>query len=309
MCNLNLQTSQLLGRPPIVPPAFIQPLINAYLAEHPNHSLDLNVFAEPYYGDYNNCSAVLLTHNPGQATIAQKGLGSNFDNAIFAPPLPNEINYFNMSVGNLFPNRGTVNWVNNKNNEINNLFIGSTVFTQRLFIRDLVPYHGQEFGSLPMLNCVDYLYEHFFCQVINSSFNSELYRYINRNKTQTKSSIILARGSTWKKTQGLSSIGWNLIGQIYSNCYVYKADFNKIKKIANGILDAWPLDIFSHDIYIMVITPKYPGRVKIYKKSGGITNDFTLADIVNNYDTINQNTNRLYINHSIEMNEFINTLR
>lgn len=291
MCNLNLQTSLLLGRPPIAPPAFIQPLINAYLAAHPIHSLNLNVFAEPYYGDYNNCSAVLLTHNPGQATIIQKGRGSNFDNAIYAGPLSNDINYLNMSVGNLFPNRGTVNWVNNKNNEINNLFLGSTVFTQRLFIRDLVPYHGQTFGSLPMLNCVDYLYEHFFCQVINASLNSELYQYINRNGNETRSSIILARGSAWIKPQGLSSIGWNLLGRIYSNCYVYKLDFNAVRKIVNGSLNDWSSDIYAHNIYIMVITPKKGGRVIIYKKSGGGTTDFSVADIVNNYDTIKQNTN------------------
>jgi hypothetical protein len=309
MCNLNLQASRLLGIPPILPPTFIQPLINAYLAEHPIQSLNLNVFAEPYYGDFNNCSAVLMTHNPGQATITHKGQGSNFDNAISAPPLPKEINYFNMSIGNLFPNRGTVQWVNSKNNEINNLFYGSTVFTQRLFIRDLVPYHGQVFGSLPMLNCVDYLYEHFFCQVINASLNTELYRYLNRNKSKTKSSILLARGSAWIKPQGLISVGWILLGRIYSNCYIYKADFNIIKKIVKGSLDDWPLDILSHDIYIMVITPKKGGRVIIYKKLGGITNDFTAADIVNNYDTINQQTNRLYIDHSIEMDEFINTLR
>ena len=85
MYNLNLQTSQLLGIPPILPPTFIQPLINAYLAMHPIHSLNLNVFAEPYYGDFNNCSAVLMTYNPGQATITNKGRGSIFDIAISDP--------------------------------------------------------------------------------------------------------------------------------------------------------------------------------------------------------------------------------
>ncbi len=59
----------------------------------------------------------------------------------------------------------------------------------------------------------------------------------------------------------------------------------------------------------MVITPKKGGRVIIYKKSGGITTDFSVEDIVNNYDTIDQKTNRLYINHTLEMDEFINTLR
>jgi hypothetical protein len=152
MCNLNNQTFQLLDRPPIVPPAFIHPLINAYVVSNPIHTLDFGVFAEPYYGDFNNCSAVLLTHNPGQATISKKGPRSQFENAISLAPNPREINYNNLSINNSFPNAGTVRWVNNKNNEVNNLFVGLINFKERLFIRDLIPYHGQVFGSLPMIN-------------------------------------------------------------------------------------------------------------------------------------------------------------
>jgi hypothetical protein len=309
MCNLNNQTFLLLDRPPIIPPAFIQPLINAYVVTNPIHTLDFGVFAEPYYGDFNSCSAVLITHNPGQAAISQKGPGSPFDNAISLAPNPREINYYNLSISNSFPNAGTVRWVNNKNNEINNLFGGLINFEERLFIRDLIPYHGQVFGSLPMLNCVDYLYEFFFCQVINSSINSELYRYLNRDKSKKKSTIILARGSAWKEAQGLISIGWDFVGRIYSNCYVYKANFNKIKEITNVQFDKCNRDILSHNIYIIVVTPKKGGRFVIYKTKRGLTTDFDLVSILNNYETINDTTNEFYIKHTEEMDNFMDVLR
>jgi hypothetical protein len=43
MCNLNNQTSLLMDRPTIIPPVFIQPLINAYVISNQIHSLDFGV--------------------------------------------------------------------------------------------------------------------------------------------------------------------------------------------------------------------------------------------------------------------------
>lgn len=312
MCNIDHQTSLLLTMPPIVPlvpPPFIMPLITAYVAAYSVHTLNLNVYPEPYYGDYNDCSAVLLTHNPGQSKIISKGIGSPFETAILRPPHPSEVNYYNLAVGNHFPNIQTVNWVNTKNNELTALLNPITTFRKRLFIRDLVPYHGQAFGALPMGLCADYLYNYFFCQVICSSLNSELYHFLNRKNPTNKTSILFARGSTWKDPQGLVSIGWDFIGRIYSNCYVFKANFNKIEKIRDVNINKWPCEISSHNIYIVVITPKKGGRVIIYKTTNHTTTDFNLAQIVINYDTINDSTNNLYIDHNKDLDEFISKLR
>jgi hypothetical protein len=311
MCNINNQTAVLLDTPPIKPPLFIRPLIDAYSVYNPIHTLNLGVYAEPYYGDYNNCSAVLLTHNPGQATVIQKGIGSAFETAILTPPNSVDVNYHNLSVKNIFPNRGTVKWINDRNKEINNLFNSITAFRERLFIRDLVPYHGESFGELRMNDCANYLYKYFFCQVIGTSFISELYKYLNRIESKKKTSILIARGSAWIKPSGLNSIGWDFIGQIYSNCYIYKANFEKIQNIVELNLEDWPHDVLSHDIYIMAITPKQGGRIEIYNAKGGNRINFTLKDIINNYGNINNPlpSDRLYINHSKDMDEFINLFR
>lgn len=314
MCTLDYQTAQLLTAPPVVPPpvvppTFIIPLINSYVANGPDNLLDYNVYAEPYYGDYNSCSAVLLTHNPGQASINQKGIGSPFEVAITSPPNLVEENYYNISVNNIFSNAGTVRWVNGKNYEIKNLLNGITTFKKRLFIRDLIPYHGKMMGDLSFNICTGYLYNYFFPQVICSSFNSELYHFINRTKISKKGSILFARGSKWIEPKGLGSIGWDFIGRIYSNCYVFKANFDKINNIEDVNIQDWPCEVLSHDIYIVAITPKKGGRVMIYKKTNLETRDFNFSEITQNYDTIGDSRDPFFIEHSVGMDEFINVLR
>ncbi len=308
MLSIDDQTSLLMGVPPVTP-AFIMPLINAYSATYPTHPLNFGVYTEPYYGDYNDCGAVLLTHNPGQANALQKGPGSSFDKALRAHRGPVEVNYCNLAKNNLFPNQGTVRWVNNKNQEILNLLNGTVTVTKRLFIRDLVPYHGKAFGELPMASCAAYLYNYFFGQVISSSCNSEIYRYLNRKIPNRKTTLMFARGSAWKNPQGLASVGWDFIGRIYSNCYVFKADFNKIEQLRDVRLSNWDSNILSHDIYIVVITPKKGGRVIIYKKKNERINDFNLSQVVSNYDTIDNSSNAFYISHNSGMDEFIDTIR
>jgi hypothetical protein len=309
MCDINLQTGLLLNTKPLInPPQFIMPLINAYAVNHNLHTLNFNVYPEPYYGDFDNCSSVLLTHNPGQAEVNKKGINSTFEAAIDVLPNTRENNYYNMATTNIFPNKGTNNWVNQKNTEINNLLNTIINFKNRLYIRDLVPYHGATFGNLPMHLCASYLYNYFFCQVICSSFNSEFYHYLNRNNPKIKTSILFARGAAWKKPDGLSSIGWDFIGRIYSNCYIFKANMNIISKIKGVNLNEWPCDITSNEIYIVVITPKKGGRVVIYKTIKNKTTDFNLSDIVFNYKNIINPNDDNYINHTIEMDDFIRKL-
>lgn len=305
---MKAQTRMLMGNPPIVFPNFIMPLINAYNSTQPNTSLNLNVFAEPYYGDFNDLSVVLLTHNPGQASQSQKGLNSAFHSALVTPnTLSVEQNYYNMSVNNSFPNSATNRWVNQKNQEVGNFFQPLISFNKRLFIRDLVPYHGVQFGTLDLSMCAPYLYENFFCQIIDASMRSEFYRLLNSGNKESNGNkiVIMARGSVWNGKSGLTSVGWDLVGRIYSNCYVYKANFSKIQAMEGVILDSWPKTAISHDIYIVVITPKRGGRLVVYKTKNKVTTNYNMSNIIRNYNTISNPNSNDYIEQSPEMRDFI----
>lgn len=308
---MNNQTLLLLTSPPIIAPPFIQPLIHAYVANMPNSALNFNVFAEPYYGDFNQCNVVLLTHNPGGATIKAKGLNGPFHTAISNPQNQSvSQNYFKIAVNNSFPNLATCNWVNAKNREVTNLIPSLVLSKKRMFIRDLVPYHSSNFGTLSMANCAPYLYEYFFNQIIEASLKSDYYQLINQNNrgNDRKKVIILARGSAWKNPTGLSSIGWDLIGKIYSNCYVYKANFGSIKSHEGVSLDKWPHHYLDHDIYIVVITPKRGGRLVIYKRKNNVVKDYTLHDVKLNYNASLNPNHQDFIPTSAEMSEFINSV-
>lgn len=82
---MNHQTQLLFNDGLQAIPAFIQPLIQAYWPNPQNAATNLNfeLYPEPYYGEYEECSVVLLTHNPGNSTVEMKGPGSNFENIIY----------------------------------------------------------------------------------------------------------------------------------------------------------------------------------------------------------------------------------
>ena len=309
MCNMNTQTRDLLaGIPPATPP-FVADLLAAYIATYPATTLQLDLYAEPYYGNYNNCSLVLLTHNPGQSTIAAKGIGSPFEVAIDALPLTREDNYFNLATILGFPNPNTNVWVTNRNNDLQNHFNGMITFKQKMFIRDLVPYHGQNFGTINMTLCTTYLYKYFFCQVINASFTSELYRQIN-SKNSKPASIIYARGRAWKEKFGLGSIGWDFVGRIYWNCYIYKANFDKIKKNKEFNIENCPKNTFDHDIYIVVITQARQGApFGIYINNRAPLIPIPLNGVINNYDNVTLSTDTRYIRHTKMMDDFFDIIR
>jgi hypothetical protein len=309
MCDLNTQTRDLLaGIRPATPP-FVTDLLAAYVAAFPAATLQLDLYAEPYYGDYNNSSLVLLTHNPGKSTVSKKGIGSPFEAAIYTPHLTREDNYFNIATIGGFPNADTNNWLNNRNNDLQNHFNGLINFKYRLFIRDLVPYHGQNFGELNMTLCTNYLYKYFFCQVINASFSCELYRKINA-KIPKPASIIYARGKAWKERFGLGSIGWDFVGRIYWNCYVYKANFDKIMKIEGFNIDNYPKNTIDHDIYIVVITQSRQGApFGIYINNRAPLIPIPLKSVIDNYDKVTLTTDPRYILPSKMMNDFFDTLR
>lgn len=306
---MNNQTRALLTAIPPATPPFVSDLLNAYVAINPATTLCLDLYAEPYYGNFNNPSLVLLTHNPGQSTTAAKGLGSPFEGAIDLPPLTREGNYFTLATNLGFPNPATNTWIINRNNDLQNHFNQMVIFKQKLFIRDLVPYHGRNWSKINMTLCIKYLYEYFFCQVIEASFNSELYMRINAKKIKP-TSIIYARGKAWKDRFGLRSIGWDFIGRIYWNCYIFKANFEKIRDIAGQKLENWSGHIFKHDIYIVVITQVRQGApFGIYANNKSPLIPITLIDVIDNYYKITDQNSTKYIEHTNLLDDFFNTVK
>ncbi len=289
-------------------PYSVVDLLPAY---HPGEGeiLSESLYAEPYYGDYNNCSVVLLTHNPGSSNVASKGLASVFEHNLMAaiPPLTRADSYHNMAVANVFPNPGTNRWVNDRNVEIQKMFGGR--LTKRLFIRDLVPYHSQEFGQFHFNAASTFLHRDFFPQVFNAALNSELHNSFKAKCGNNSPLIILSRGERWKNLKnGLSSIGWSFIGRIYSNLYIYKLDSGKFKKTKGFYEALYGEDILKKDIYIFVITPQKGGRVNIYKNAHRITTVFTLIEVVENYYNIPNHQDVLHIMHDEALNHLMNSL-
>jgi len=305
---MNTQTRDLFTlRPPATAP-FVAPLLAAYTPIAADTRLKTDLYPEPYYGDFNQCSIVLLTHNPGDSDNYSKGRGSAFETQIYSVPVDPETNYFAMASAPNFPNNRTNGWVNRWGTEIQNHFNGIQAFTKKAFIRDLIPYHSNRFGKIDMTLCSAYLYQYFFNQVIVASFNSELYQRINQ-KGKTPATIIYARGSAWSNGNGIGSIGWDRIGRIYSYCYVYKANFDKILKEQHIDKDLYPKSTFDHNVYIVVITPIRTGaRYGIYSEFRNQSSLIDLSTTIYNYDSIPPN-NPLYIPHNPEMDLFFMTIR
>ena len=305
---MNTQTRDLFAvRPPTTAP-FVAPLLASYSPTALTTSLKTNLYPEPYYGDFDNCSVVILTHNPGDSTPMSKGIGSAFETQIYNVPVNPETNYFAMASVPNFPNSGTNNWVNRWDKEIQNHFSGLQVFSKKTFIRDLIPYHSNRFGKIDMTRCSAYLYQYFFNQVIDASFHSELYHRINQ-KGNTPATIIYARGSAWSYGNGLSSIGWDRIGKIYSYCHVFKADFNRILKEQKLNKDNYPKSTFEHNIYIVVINPiRIGAKYGIYSKYQNQNSLINLSTVIYNYYNVAPN-NPLYIQHNPEMDLFFQKIR
>ena len=308
MCKMNTQTQDLLAGIRPATPLIVADLLAAYAAPTPAEALDLNLYAEPYYGNYNKCSLVLLTHNPGDSTAAAKGIGSPFDHAINNPPLPREDNYFNIATALGFPNRGTNNWVNKRNIELQNHFNGIIRFNQKLFIRDLIPYHSKKFGIINMTLCTKYFYRYFLSQVIKASFSSELHENLNAKNTKP-ATIIYARGGAWKGILGLVAIGWDFVGRIYRNCYIYKANFATIQKNKEFSINNYPPNLLDHDIYIVVITQVRSGApFGIYINNRAPLTPIPLSGVLYNYYNVKQSTDPKYISHSEMMNDFFDII-
>jgi len=309
---MNQQTEYLLQSPlpHTVTPPHVLDLLAAYSSMNPISNLDMvNLYAEPYYGDFNKCSVVLLTHNPGEGNITNVGIESPYANALLAPPLTISENYFNIASVPAFPNSRTNNWVNRVNGDLKEHFRGFQAFENKAFIRDLVPYHANTFVGINMPLCKNYLYQYFFNQVIEASFKSELYQKINtKSKNPKRATIIYARGNAWKDEFGLGSIGWNLIGKIYSNYYIYKANFDIINKFEEFKIEQYPESTLDHDVYIVVLTQVMQGGILgVYKKKVS-PDPVSLTDIVNNYKSIYNKKNPYYIEHSEGLDHFIGKL-
>lgn len=303
---MNHQTQLLFNDGLQAIPAFIQPLIQAYWPNPQNAATNLNfeLYPEPYYGEYEECSVVLLTHNPGNSTVEMKGPGSNFENIIYQNDNYAE-NYQNIAVLPVFPNIRTNNFYNNISNQLHQHFEPIQEFSKKPFIRDLIPYHSGNFGKLNMPGCVDYLNNYFFNQIIAASFHSELYQRINK-KNIHPASIIYARGGAWKDPKyGLESIGWEKIGRVYRNCYIFKADFVKIKMLTNLNPDNYTEKVLNHNIYIVVLTQVRPGApYGIYINNRAPLQPTNLNTIIDHYD--NQVPG---ITHNPEMDLFFELIR
>ncbi len=305
---MNTQTRDLFAVTPPATAPFVAPLLAAYTPTAADTILKTDLYPEPYYGDFNQCSIVLLTHNPGDSDNYSKGIGSPFETQIYSVPVNPETNYFSMASAPNFPNNRTNGWVNRWDTEIQNHFNGIQVFTNRVFIRDLIPFHSNRFGRIDMTLCSAYLYQYFFNQVIAASFNSELYHRINQ-KGKTPATIIYARGSAWSNGTGLGSIGWDRIGRIYSYCYVYKANFEKILKEQPINSENYTKSMLDHNVYIVVITPIRTGaRYGIYSEFRNQRSLINLSQVIYNYDNIPLN-NSLYISHNPEMDMFFDLIR
>jgi hypothetical protein len=309
---MNFQTRTLLGVTLPNTPSFIQPLIDAYQPDpkNPKTELEFNLYPEPYYGDFNQCSVVLLTHNPGNSTQHWKGLNSQFETIIYQGNAP-EMEYYKMAMQPAFPNPATNSrFYNPICNQLHQHFQKIQAFENRPFIRDLVPYHSGEFGKLNMPACAAYLYKYFFNQVIAASFKSELYQRINSTKDIKHSAIIYARGKAWKDAiYGLSSVGWQQIGKIYSYCYIFKADFQSIQAIEGFDLNLYPTEILTHNLYIVVITQARQGaNFGVYINNRAPLHPINLETIIGYYDNAVPKEAE-YIAHNEEMDTFINTIR
>lgn len=156
-----------------------------------------------------------------------------------------------------------------------------------------------------MPGCVDYLNNYFFNQIIAASFHSELYQRINK-KNIHPASIIYARGGAWKDPKyGLESIGWEKIGRVYRNCYIFKADFVKIKMLTNLNPDNYTEKVLNHNIYIVVLTQVRPGApYGIYINNRAPLQPTNLNTIIDHYD--NQVPG---ITHNPEMDLFFELIR
>lgn len=307
--KMNIQTSQLFAVRPPNTAAHAADLLASYTATTPDTVINYDLYAEPYYGDYKKCSVVVLTHNPGGSDVISKGIGSAFEKQIYANPNNPELNYFSMASGPQFPNNNTNNWANKWNTEMHNHFDGIQNFNNKVFIRDLIPYHSSRFGLIDMTKCSDYLYNYFFNQIIEASFNSELYSRIN-SKNIKLATIIYARGTAWKDEQGLGAIGWDRIGSIYKYCYVYKANFDKILREQKFKQENYPESTLAHDVYIVVITAVRIGvRYGIYSKFRDQKSLTDLKTVVINYRNITNQEDALYIKHNTEMDLFIETIK
>lgn len=282
--NLHLQIEELLRVPASIHvPTHVTDLLGSYSDKgDPAKRLDLTLFAEPYYGDPDKkCSLVFCTHNPGASDSASKGSPSPFLSRIDNPLSKARAgNYLDISATNSFPNCKTNTWVNKLNDDIIQFFQGSASFTKRAFIRDLVPYHSNSFGTINMRTCTKYLYGYFFNQVIEAAMNSELYDLLNNG--QGKPMVVMfARGGAWiDKLNGLDSVGWKRIGRVCSNCYIYKAIPEDWKKLKDFDLKNYPGSIFNHEIYIIAFTQVLRGGpIGIYSKKRNIpTRYFKLSD-------------------------------
>lgn len=305
---MNTQIRDLFAVIPPLTAPFVTSLIASYKSTGANTILKTNLYPEPYYGNFNDCSIVLLTHNPGDSSPLSKGIGSPFESQIYRVPIKPENNYFAMASVPNFPNSGTNSWVTRWDTMLQNHFDGIQLFSKKAFIRDLIPYHSNRFGRINMANCSAYLYQYFFNQVIDASFHSELYQRINK-KGIIPATIIYARGSAWSNGDGLSSIGWDRIGKIYSYCYVYKANFDKILNEQEINKEIYPKSTFEHNVYIVVINPIRTGaKYGIYSEFQNQNSLKDLSSVIDNYFNVAPN-NPLYIQHNSEMDLFFQIIR
>lgn len=173
------------------------------------------------------------------------------------------------------------------------------------FIRDLIPYHSGRFGRLNMTLCKAYLYKYFFNQIIDASFKSELHQRLNA-KSSHPATIIYARGTAWKDAKiGLGSIGWKQIGRIYRNCYIFKADFEKIQTFDGFNIDIYPTEVIKHNVYIVVLTQVREGaKYGVYLNNKAPLQPINMNAVIQDFDNGAPN-----ITHNAEMELFFDIIR
>jgi len=309
MIQMRNEISRLFSSTPPVTAPYISGLLGAYQPKAPNTVLCLGLYPEPYYGDYSKCSMVLLTHNPGGSTAKDKGVGSPFEKRLLLGT-DRASNYHQMAVIPDFVNKRTNRWILKLNKELGAHFQGIQQYEEKLFIRDLVPYHSERFGSIDMFSCRSYLYNHFFGQVISASFKSELFNRINSKKTNP-ATIVYARGSAWNGKKGLSSIGWKHIGRIFSYCNIYKADFNAIFGMVEFDIESYPPEFRNFNIYVVVLTTIRDGGfpLGIYSRLRDPASLIALTDVYGLYYEATLNGAKSDITHNEEMDLFFQVIR
>jgi hypothetical protein len=140
---------------------------------------------------------------------------------------PIHADYHNIASVPAFPLLATHRFINNINNQIDNICSGRLLINSlRMFIKDVLPFHSTNFGTIDFgVNTITWN-KHFLTPVLNIVANS----FISSNQYSTvygknaAKNIIFSRG---KAFLSMAPLGFRYLGRIASNIRVFKLDRDK----------------------------------------------------------------------------------